>query len=118
MIYICIPESQIATANQWVRDNLDKQAQNTFVANRKDGGSAKYALASIVDNGTAYSEGMKTHFDYAEDLPGLYKSSKGADVRSQVVAAQKAGGKLVGKELALEGKASGIKSLVLSLGEL
>lgn len=69
MIYICVDQKDIASANQWVKDNIDHEGgDKTFMPNYKDSNGTLVAVIGIIDNGSEYSEQMKSRFEYFDTI--------------------------------------------------
>lgn len=66
MIYLLINSTDKETANQYVCDNIDLGSTDTFTENFKG-----KCLISLPDDGSDYTEKMKTKFGYTEELPEL-----------------------------------------------
>jgi hypothetical protein len=64
MVYIVIDSSTKDEANQYVRDNIEHGATDTFTENFKG-----QCVISLPDNGTEYTEKMKEHFGFSEEMP-------------------------------------------------
>jgi hypothetical protein len=61
-IYFIIPATQTDAANQWIRENVDRNAGESFVQNY-DG----YCVISLPPKETGYLAGMKAHFTDFEE---------------------------------------------------
>jgi hypothetical protein len=71
MIYFMIKSEDLKPAQEFVKE-LDREGgSETFVENMKGTDGIKYCLISVPDNGQAYSEGLKKHFNWSTTDPRL-----------------------------------------------
>lgn len=114
MIFICISDTDREAYNDWIRENVDPTAKETFVTNREDPETGdKYCLISIVDNGSEYSEAMKVQFPYTNQLEGAYGSKSSAQIEAFAIGQVKVGGgKVVDLGMDLPSNADFFSSLI------
>lgn len=62
MIYIQINASDKDVANQWVIDNCDPLATETFIVNKQDEIGNEYCLISLSNDDSEYNQKMIDHF--------------------------------------------------------
>jgi hypothetical protein len=63
MIYIGVTQDLIAESNQYVIDNIDPTAENTFIVNMENVTTGvQYAVISLPDNHSTYNNKMVRHF--------------------------------------------------------
>ena len=62
MIYLFCKAEEAEVNNQWVRDNCDPSAEDTFVPNKIDSDGNEFCLISLPDNDSLYNQKMIAQF--------------------------------------------------------
>ena len=62
MIQLFVTAADKDTANQYVRDNIDHGAGDTFTVNKQDVSGNQYCVIALPDNGSDYTTKMVAQF--------------------------------------------------------